>query len=46
MKKMSWFLIVVLALTVTGCAKKTASEQLADDMKKASNNLKKEINNL
>ena len=41
-------LVIALAmmLSVTGCAKKTASEQLADDAKKAANQLNKDVKNL
>lgn len=39
-------LAVCMMLSVTGCAKKSASEQLADDMKKAGNQLNKDAKNL
>ncbi len=46
MKKISWLLMLVMALAVVGCEKKSASEQLADDVKKAANQMKKDLNNL
>ena len=46
MKKTAWILLVLAVFTVTGCAKKTASEQLQEDMKKAGDKMKKDINNL
>lgn len=46
MKAATWVLLLVMALGVAGCAKKTASEQLQDDMKKAANQMKKDLNNL
>ncbi len=46
MRKLSWVLVVVVALAAFGCAKKTASEQLKDDMKKAADQIKKDIDNL
>jgi hypothetical protein len=46
MKKISWILMVVLAFAVVGCEKKSASEQLADDVKKAADQMKKDLKNL
>ena len=46
MRKLGWVLVLVMALAAFGCAKKTASEQLRDDMKKAADQIKKDINNL
>ncbi len=48
MKKSALLLLAVFALTLsaTGCAKKTATEQLKDDMNKAASTMKKEMNNL
>ena len=44
MKKIALFLMCVMVLTVAaGCAKKTASEQLRDDMKKAGNQMNKDM---
>lgn len=41
MKKfVSLFLIFAVALSAAGCAKKTASEQLKDDMDKAAKEVK------
>jgi hypothetical protein len=37
---------LVLMFSIAGCAKKTASEQLRDDMKKAGNRLDKDIKNV
>ena len=42
----SLVLLLVLAVGVAGCAKKTASEQLQADMKKAADKMKKDINSL
>ena len=39
-------MVFVLALVVSGCAQKTASEKLQDDMNKAANQMKKDINKL
>ena len=42
MKKISALVLVVALMgLVAGCAKKTASEQLADDMKKMQNDMNK-----
>lgn len=48
MKKSALLLLAVLMVTLSaaGCAKKTASEQLADDMNKAASQMKKEMNKL
>lgn len=46
MSKFAWVLMVIVALTAVGCEKKSASDQLADDMKKAADKLKKDINSL
>lgn len=46
MRTFTAVMIVVMALSVAGCAKKTATEQLRDDMKKASNQLNKELGSL
>ena len=46
MKKFAWILVVLVAFAATGCAKKTASEQLKADMKKAGDQMKKDLNNL
>lgn len=43
---MAWFLMALIALTIVGCEKKSASEQLADDVKKAADKMKKDLNNL
>lgn len=46
MKKLfSAMLIFVLALSISGCAQKTASEQLKDDMNKAAKNMNKDLKN-
>lgn len=42
-KSFAWILVAALTLTAAGCAKKTASEQLQDDLKKASNEMKREV---
>ena len=46
MRSVAMALMLVMVLGAAGCAKKTASEQLQDDMKKASNQMKKDLNNL
>lgn len=47
MKQIALVLGLILILSVAaGCAKKTASEQLQADMKKAGNQLNKDANNL
>ncbi len=46
MNRMAWVLMVVLALTAVGCEKKSASEQLSDDVKKAAEQMKKDLKNL
>lgn len=48
MKKSALLVLAVFIATLSaaGCAKKTATEQLKDDMNKASNQLKKEVNSL
>lgn len=42
-KSMALLLMLVLSLSVVGCAKKTASEQLRDDMEKAAKQVDKEV---
>ena len=39
-------MVFALALVISGCAQKTASEKLQDDMNKAANQMKKDINKL
>ncbi len=46
MRTLALVVALVMILSVTGCAKKTASEQLADDAKKAANQLNKDVKNL
>ena len=57
MKKTMWVVLAVMVLGMTGCAQKTESEKLADqlkkagdqmerDAKKASDNLKREMENV
>lgn len=46
MKKLGWLMIAVMALTVVGCEKKSASEQLRDDVNKAAKDIKKDLSNL
>ena len=47
MKKLTALVMVfAIALVAAGCAKKTASEQLQDDMKKASDQMKKDLGKL
>ena len=48
MKKSALLLLAVFIATLSaaGCAKKTASEQLKDDMNKAASQMKKDMNNL
>jgi len=48
MKKSALLLLAVFVATLSasGCAKKTATEQLKDDMNKAAKEMKKEMNNL
>jgi hypothetical protein len=38
--------MLAMVLSVAGCAKKSASEQMADDAKKAARQLSKDANNL
>lgn len=38
--------VFVATLSASGCAKKTATEQLQDDMNKAAKQMKKDVNNL
>jgi predicted small lipoprotein YifL len=45
-KAVAMMLAFVLMLSVAGCAKKTPSEQLAADAKKAANQMNKDVNNL
>ena len=50
MKKFTWMLLVLMALGLSGCAQKSDSEKMFDkmnkDAKKATNQMKKDINNL
>lgn len=46
MRILTIFLVCIMMLSVTGCAKKSPSEQLADDAKKAANQLNKDVKNL
>ena len=50
MKKMTWMMIVLLAIGMSGCAQKSESEKAMDafknDANKAMNQAKKDINNL
>ena len=46
MKLAAIALVFVMMLSVTGCAKKTASEQLADDANKAAKQLDRDVKNL
>lgn len=46
MRSLSVLLVLALALTAAGCAKKTATEQLRDDMKKAARELDRELKSL
>lgn len=48
MKKSALLLlaVIVATLSVAGCAKKTATEQLRDDMNKAAGEMKKEMGKL
>ncbi len=50
MKKFAWMTLMFVALGVSGCAQKSESEKMMDQMhkdaKKASNQLKKDLNNL
>jgi hypothetical protein len=39
-------LVMVMAFSVIGCAKKSASEQLADDAKKAARQMDRDVKNL
>jgi len=39
-------MVCVLAVAVSGCAKKSASEQLEADMNKAAKQMKKDMNNV
>ena len=42
MKKLGvWALLAGLVISIAGCAKKTASEQLGDDMKKMQSDMNK-----
>ena len=45
MKKAAWILMVLIAVSAVGCAKKTASEQMEADLKKASDQMKKDVKN-
>jgi outer membrane lipoprotein-sorting protein len=50
MKKAMWVILAFAVLAVTGCAQKSESEKMMDQMKKdankAADQMKKEINNL
>ena len=48
MKKAAMLVVCVMMVSAlaSGCAKKSASEQLADDMKKAGKQMKKDANAL
>ncbi len=43
MKAVALIMMVILVAGFSGCAKKTASEQLQADMKKAGNQMEKEL---
>ena len=43
MRLIAWALMVFMVTGIAGCAKKTASEQLQADMKKAGNQMDKEL---
>lgn len=43
MKNIAWVLMLSVAVLTVGCAKKTASEQLQDDIKKAGKQMQKEV---
>ena len=45
MKKRIWVLAILAVASAAGCAQKTASEQLQDDMKKASDKMSKDLKN-
>ncbi len=42
MRKAAWVLLVVMAMSVSGCAQKTENEKLADQLKKVSNQMKRD----
>jgi outer membrane lipoprotein SlyB len=46
MRFLALVLAVVMMLSVAGCAKKTASEQLADDAKRAADQINRDVKNL
>lgn len=46
MRAIAMVLALVMMISVSGCAKKTASEQLAADAEKAANQLNKDVKNL
>lgn len=46
MRVLATVLAIVMMLSVTGCAKKTASEQLAADAERAAKQLNKDAKNL
>ncbi len=46
MKKVALVLMVLSVFAAVGCARKTATEQMQDDMKKASDKLQKDMKNL
>lgn len=43
MKSIAWVLMLSLVVLGAGCAKKTASEQLQEDLKKAGKQMQKEV---
>lgn len=43
MKYIAGFMMLAFALTAAGCAEKSASEQLKDDMNKAAKRMDKEV---
>lgn len=42
-KSFAWMMVAVLAFAAAGCAKKTAAEQLKDDMKKAGKEMNRQV---
>ena len=46
MRIIAMVLAFVMMLSITGCAKKIASEQLADDAKKAADQMNKDVKNI
>ena len=45
-KTLALIMIFAMAAVASGCAKKTASEQMQADMEKAAKQMKKDLNNL